>query len=598
MASPNATGKSSFIKALRLLTFSGDEFVLESLLNSSSLNGSITLKSKEIYHVSLKRFENKVLVDSNSKFLLRDPRIGEIAFLTNDNPFMQNIEKGINIDIINSWLSEITDLQYYKKAFSINSKIGSEYQRELEKILSEVKIKESSLNILIEDYKKEKKELETRLANLRAKSSSNVDLKEYREKHTKIAREIESLKNKIKNNSSRLDQAKYDIRLTKDEIHELSKALNETINQFENAEIEIKRKESTISKLEIEIDKKEELLFNRRDELNRFRTIKTEIERSLDKDESKCSFCNSKIDKGSLKEYLKEIQSKIKKLANEIDGISSELNRLALEKRAIFDEIQSFRTSLPKKKRQLEIRLRDSENQLSRLESIIRTYPEKLLEDRKILQDKEVEYNKIQQILVDLTSTDDSSKKTQNELIIKIDELAKKISDIELQLYKMKFSNQRITSLNRLLDGVRQISNFIQDKIIFIQDKLIDRINERISECFNDLHFLDFSSIYLTDELTLEIKRKPGITTPFSELSTMERTLIGIIIAFSVLKAFYPDFPIFAIDDPLNAADDLRFQRLVKYLSTKIPLLVVTRNIAKDDSELKLLTQENILVEI
>ena len=118
------------------------------------------------------------------------------------------------------------------------------------------------------------------------------------------------------------------------------------------------------------------------------------------------------------------------------------------------------------------------------------------------------------------------------------------------------------------MDKTNEIGNAIQQKIDFVQDEIIDKINQRVRDSYEALELIGFSEIYLRDNFDIEIKRKSGVKANFSELSGMERVLLGIIITFSTLKAFYPDFPIFAIDDPLNAADDIRFKNLMKF-STK-----------------------------
>lgn len=597
LGAPNATGKTSFINAIRLLATEKDENELNIFLNSSCMNGEISLKNEDEYFIKLSRGESKIKI-LDRKLIATGTKIDEIAFLTNDNPFISSIEKGLDLEVIYDWLKNITDLEYYDKAFSIVTGIGSSYQIELEKIKSTMKIKESELEIQLTELTNSKTRFEKRLNSLRKKGKSDSDIENTRVKHTNIAHEIDILRNRIKRFEADFEQAEKTISEIKAAHKRVSEDLERVLKQFVNAEAEIKKREKLIEKTEEQVIKLKEEKQSLINNLSRLDTIKSEISQSLESKEKKCAYCNSNIDLKSYQNHFEKIIQEVDNLQNDLVKLENRIRKLEAKRIRISNEIQDFKINLPKRKRHLDNELSNLDNQISRLEEIINTYPEQILTKEKKLQDKEVLYNDIQTKLIDLTSNGTDNKKMQNDLVQKLQVVNQKIADVRLQSYKMKFSNQKMSNLVRLIDATKEIGKLIQEKIAHIQDELIDKINERIIECYEGLKFLDFSSITLTDDLKLIIKRKPGIITSFKELSTMERTLVGIIISFSVLKAFYPDFPIFAIDDPLNAADDIRFQKLVKYLSGKIPLLIVTRNLANRESDFKILSQDNIFVEI
>ena len=122
IGSPNATGKTSIINSLRLLVNSHNSSFLNRILNNSSLIGGVSLKNKEHnFFVNLSRTEDKVIVNGNNPFVQSD-QIDEIAFLSAENPFFIAVEREASQQKIKEWLFNITDLEYYEKAFIINAK--------------------------------------------------------------------------------------------------------------------------------------------------------------------------------------------------------------------------------------------------------------------------------------------------------------------------------------------------------------------------------------------------------------------------------------------------------------------------------------------
>ena len=597
LGAPNASGKTSLINSIRLLSSPRNELDIGVYLNSSSMNGEIRLKYDNDYFLSISRGENKIKI-LDQKLLSNNSVIDEIAFLSNDNTFIQSIEKGMDLDIVYEWLKKITDLEYYEKAFTIVSKIGSEYQLQLEKLKSNVKIKESQLEIQLNELTSKKNSLNKRLLSLRKKTKEESNIEDLKNQHEKIAYEMSLIRNRLRRYRGDLDDSIQKIVELKKLEEKINIQLEGILKVFNNAEVEINKIERRIAKIDSDIIMQNEKLSLFLVKVDRINIIKEEISKLINDDKENCIFCNSKLNLKDLEKYLLLISKEQNDLNSEFDKLDTLIKRLEIKKSKMMQEIQDFKINLPRRKRTLEIEIDTIKSKIRFTSEIINEYPGKILLEEKNLTDFEVKYNEIQTKLIDLTSSDDENKKLQNNLVIDIKEVNQKIANIELELYKIKNSNQRMVNIIKLLDVIQIINQEIQDKIAFIQDEFIDKINERIKECYKFLKFLDFSSVILTDDLKLIIKRKPGIITNFKELSTMERILIGIIISYSVLRAFYPDFPIFAIDDPLNAADDIRFQKLVEYLSTKIPLLIVTRNLANDESDFKIITQDNIITEI
>ncbi|MFX0141589.1 MAG: hypothetical protein ACFFDN_48575, partial [Candidatus Hodarchaeota archaeon] len=261
-----------------------------------------------------------------------------------------------------------------------------------------------------------------------------------------------------------------------------------------------------------------------------------------------------------------EIRLEIKDITNERD----KLNNLIINQKNIPKNI----TDLTSKINTLQKKLKNNENKKISIEKKIEVKKAEL----------EQIQNKIEQIhkkLIAFSNQDENLKEKQTTLLTKINLIKEKNEKIIL---KKNLIVQRILILpenyNKLINRtdilIEKINEFIE---AFYLD-FIDYINSELEILLAKLNW-NFQEVYIDDDLNLIVKNYQGKPQKFNSLSDFERKSISILILLIIKMKFYPDYPIFAIDDHLNSSDPQRFLNFVPFLyenviKSKIKLFIIT----------------------
>ncbi|MFW9878368.1 MAG: hypothetical protein ACFFG0_35245 [Candidatus Thorarchaeota archaeon] len=96
------------------------------------------------------------------------------------------------------------------------------------------------------------------------------------------------------------------------------------------------------------------------------------------------------------------------------------------------------------------------------------------------------------------------------------------------------------------------------------------------------------------DNFKIEIQRSNKSFTNLRKMSSAERSLITLIIAYIVKQTIIPDEPIFLIDEITSEMDETRFLDIINEISKDVPYLIVARPSPYDGNR-KLITNENIV---
>ena len=108
----------------------------------------------------------------------------------------------------------------------------------------------------------------------------------------------------------------------------------------------------------------------------------------------------------------------------------------------------------------------------------------------------------------------------------------------------------------------------------------VDYLNSELEILLNKLNW-NFKELYIDDELNIIVKNSEGKPQEFNSLSDFEKKSIVILILLIVKMKFFPEYPIFAIDEHLNSADPQRILNFVPYLyeniiKSKIKFFIIT----------------------
>ena len=109
--------------------------------------------------------------------------------------------------------------------------------------------------------------------------------------------------------------------------------------------------------------------------------------------------------------------------------------------------------------------------------------------------------------------------------------------------------------------------------------------NERIEEVYELLEFdEDFEQIYLDDQFNLRIIRRFQGQRKLDSINTLSRSekeTVALVLMLAGRQAYVPDFPFF-IADETSFFDPTRFNRIVGYVSERVPYTVITKLAPRD----------------
>ena len=140
-----------------------------------------------------------------------------------------------------------------------------------------------------------------------------------------------------------------------------------------------------------------------------------------------------------------------------------------------------------------------------------------------------------------------------------------------------------------LIKRTEILSNILNGYIEKFYFDFIDNINKELEILLLKLDW-NFQEVYIDDHLNLNIKNSEGKPQKFNSLSDFEKKSIAILILLIIKMEYYPDYPLFVIDEHLNSADSERFIKFIphlyeKILKSNIKLFLVTS--LPNDSELE-----------
>lgn len=118
-----------------------------------------------------------------------------------------------------------------------------------------------------------------------------------------------------------------------------------------------------------------------------------------------------------------------------------------------------------------------------------------------------------------------------------------------------------------------------------VKNAVKDMFNERIEEVYELLQFdEDFEQIYLDDQFNLRIIRRFQGQRKLDSINTLSRSekeTVALVLMLAGRQAYLSDFPFF-IADETSFFDPTRFNRIVGYVSERVPYTVITKLAPRD----------------
>lgn len=582
---PNATGKTSLLKSMRMLTNVAEEDLIQ-YLNDYEESGKVTLENDVKYSVSVTRTKDgvKYLKKEN---IVDDSNINDIVFVMENNPLIDYVEKGSEKSI-ETWFRKITDVD----RIEVIRDVSTNLYRKLTESLREKRIKSEAAQT---EFKKSRDELLQDIEDIKDRIieiQTNKDFKDISTKLTELEDRINELTDEKTPLVNRMNSLKADIGLQESSIRDID-------DKISSLEAILKRKTEERSKGMSKIGKYEADLSIFKDKLaevqrdihgseesgdiglkNRLKYLKEKLEtrktllpykscftcgRELDADDLKHQIDEMKLKETKYEETLSEKESAEKELQNKIHDLELDIKKfkteLAKEIKKITEGIGKAKNSRKGHVSKFNKFTKDLESQSTQIEGIndkITSLEEEV---------KELMSSKNKYLLDEYDSLVEERNKKENQL-----------SGIEQKILTLEKGEKEIQTLEEKVEIMEDVVEYYNERIQDVKEKMRNELNDALMKSFDLLKLAEFEKIHIDENFRLEMRRKGGVYTTLEKLSGTEKTLVAILIAFVTKDTFFGDFPFFVIDEVTNVMDDTRFKQLIEYIEDKVDVMIVTRN--------------------
>lgn len=582
---PNATGKTSLLKAMRMLTNVPEEELIQ-YLNDYEESGKVTLKNDVKYSVSVSRTKDgvKYLKKEN---IVDDSNINDIVFVMENNPLIDYVEKG-NEESIEKWFRKITDVDRIEVIRDVSTNLYRKLTGSLrdKRIAAEAAQKEfvksrDQLTNDIEDIKDRIIEIQT-----------NKDFKDISNKLKDLNGEIGKLEDEKKPLDDETNKLKADIGYQENSI----KDIDENISRLKTI---LKRKDDERSQGMDKIGKYESDLSIFKDELketerdlygseevgdvglkNRLKDLKDKLNtRETLLPYKSCFTCGRDLDKDDLNHQISDMKLKIA-------SDESKLAEREVKERNLSIKIHDLENEIKKIKTELSREIEDLANKIDKKQESRRGH---LSQFNRKTKELESQNNRIETINAEIDSLEDQIKElmsSKNKYLL--DEYKALITDrkkkedqldgIKAKIMTLEKGELEIKILEDKVEIMEAVVEYYNGRIQAVKEKMRNELNDALMNSFDLLKLAEFEKIHIDENFSLEMRRKGGVYTTLEKLSGIEKTLVAILIAFVTKDTFFDDFPFFVIDEVTNVMDDTRFKQLVEYIEDKVDVMIVTRN--------------------
>ena len=222
---PNAAGKTSLLKALKILSEIPEDQLFQ-YLNDFSESGRVTLENTERFAVSITRTKDGVKYLKREK-LIGDGRARDVIFVMEGNPLVEYVEKG-DVEKIIEWFRTFTDIDRIETIRDVvtnlfrdlrnqyldRKRVADATLKEIEKTLDEVKkeLKKIDKRIIEILTSKEFKQVKTILDQIQSKISN------LEEEKTPLLHQFNNVKADITNIESNVKSEDEEIKMLQETL--------------------------------------------------------------------------------------------------------------------------------------------------------------------------------------------------------------------------------------------------------------------------------------------------------------------------------------------------------------------------------------------
>ena len=575
ISAPNATGKSSLIHALQALVLEDRELrTRDYFLNSFGEFARVELTHADGTS-SARRLSgggNGALSVGGSPIHSEGAKVNMFCIASEDNELIDRVKTGRPLG---SRLLEFSEFRQYEILATL-----FEEQR-------------GERTLRIGQFRDQRAQLETLRGQLRVRQqnleSLEIERRALREIPVQKIVENEQDARKLAQAQKDLNASTRELRASEGERERLKNTLDTQINQRQRFSEIVRQFESEHPDVEQELsdmDKEIERIRNEirglRDEMQRVQDRLQDTNhnwtRHLKYTEDECFACGGAINPEELRERQRTLESRKREIARDVSERQWRLEHRQKERNEFSQDIirmkSEFRARILEADREIEQRTR----QLKRIEARI----EDLIPGRKNLSElvRQLEAHfdsEVRELLQNQRQVDERIARTDQD----VKTLQSRIQDIgDVQ--------QEIVSLEEEISFFSQASRYMTIKAEEVKNAVKMMFNQHISEVYQLLQFdEDFEQIYLDDQFNLKIIRSfqgQRKLATINTLSRSEKETVALVLMLAGREAYLSDFQFF-IADETSFFDPTRFNRIVTYLSERVPYTVVTKLAPREELE-------------
>jgi len=609
----NATGKTTLFNSLKLLNAinsskekENEVFDYKDFLHDKTKSGRIILSNQDkSYEISIKSpivkitsfiesssvDDSKILTVKKKKLISKNPNILKFVYLDKQNKLMESIEYSGSLEDIKNEIINLSKIKFYELILKHVKSLDLEYKERKEKELKHLNDQRKEFELKIRDNLKKAKDLENQLSKVSINDKNFFELKEKKEilelenqKYNNIRlKELDSLNQEYNKLVASIERDQNSLKNLKGQKSELDEFINLKNIIMEN----LQKIEKIDEDLRNSNKKKEDLMISKR--LIEQLLFPLEETRHHKKNASICVHCLNPIDLGKISAKINEYIDKRRELNLKISKLNSNIRDLEREHEKINDLLNNQK-NIPSKIAELSAKINTLEKRIETNQNKKINLGKAIAENNSKLESIQEKIKRLQQEIIEISDQDENVKEKHTELLTKIN-IIKDENDIISN--KKNLLVQRIIVLpdnyNKIIERTEIVLKNLREHVEEFYFKFIDHVNTQLEILLKELEW-SFENVFIDDDLNLVIKDSNGRPQKFASLSDFEKKSIAILILLIVKNKYFPNYPIFAIDEHLNAADSKRFIKFIPFLfehvkDSNIKFLVITTLPQDVDSE-------------
>jgi predicted nucleic acid-binding Zn-ribbon protein len=602
----NATGKTSLINSIKILNKlsqpSKDDKpnadLIKKYLHDKTLDANILLQNTdyEFYNNivnpvkkitdfigSSKKTNKKTSKSKKNKWkpLSEDPKVIPFSFIDTENRIMEEIEYSGSINLLKEEIMEISQVKYYQDILNHSTRLQDEYKKKKNEILKKLHSQHKEIELSITQNKKELLELEKNTVNLNYEEEDSDESKILKEKQKVLTQKYNKLHfEKNSKATKELNRRKVIVEKNQAELYQ-RKSKEKELADFKNKKDAIIKNENQLAEFS---RKKTALELKKREIYEQKSMVITNInllQETLNANEESaiCVHCLGEINTKHVTKKLEELMDEKEELLKKYNKIDDDIQDITIKETNLRQMVQNQKKipqqigKLTKEINVLTKRIDDDLGKISTIKSEIANYQVEI-------DDYKEKIAKIDDKLIDLSNYDEELKREYYLHLSKIKLLKDKIESLFEQ---DNLISRRILMVpegyNLILHRIEQLIEILNNKLDDFYYNFLDYVNEELAKLLEQLNW-KVKEVSVNDMLEIRVTNYENKNQDFQTLSTFERKSIGILIILIFRLKYFPDYPVFAIDEHLNSADPERFLKFILFienlLKDKQGLFIVT----------------------